>query len=55
MKTAALLRQVYVMVGDGSYLMMSTEIVTAIEEGYKLNIILLNNYGFRSSGYRQSL
>ncbi len=43
-------REVYVMVGDGSYLMMSTEIVTAIQEGYKLNIILLNNYGFSSIG-----
>jgi len=43
-------REVYVMVGDGSYLMMSTEIVTALQEGYKLNIILLNNYGFSSIG-----
>ena len=43
-------REVYVMVGDGSYLMMSAEIVTAIQEGYKLNIILLNNYGFSSIG-----
>ena len=43
-------RDVYVMVGDGSYLMMSTEIVTALQEGYKLNIILLNNYGFSSIG-----
>ncbi|HYE66771.1 MAG TPA: thiamine pyrophosphate-dependent enzyme, partial [Pyrinomonadaceae bacterium] len=43
-------REVYVLVGDGSYLMMSTEIVTAIQEGYKLNIIVLNNYGFSSIG-----
>jgi 3D-(3,5/4)-trihydroxycyclohexane-1,2-dione acylhydrolase (decyclizing) len=43
-------REVYVMVGDGSYLMMSSEIVTAIQEGVKLNIILLNNYGFSSIG-----
>jgi 3D-(3,5/4)-trihydroxycyclohexane-1,2-dione acylhydrolase (decyclizing) len=43
-------REVYVMVGDGSYLMMSAEIVTAIQEGYKLNVILLNNYGFSSIG-----
>ena len=43
-------REVYVMVGDGSYLMMSAEIVTALQEGYKLNIILLNNYGFGSIG-----
>ncbi len=43
-------REVYVMVGDGSYLMMSSEIVTAIQEGVKLNIVLLNNYGFSSIG-----
>ena len=43
-------REVYVMVGDGSYLMMSAEIVTALQEGIKLNIILLNNYGFSSIG-----
>lgn len=43
-------REVYVMVGDGSYLMMSSEIVTALQEGYKLTIVLLNNYGFSSIG-----
>jgi 3D-(3,5/4)-trihydroxycyclohexane-1,2-dione acylhydrolase (decyclizing) len=43
-------REVYVMVGDGSYLMMSSEIITTIQEGYKLIIILLNNYGFSSIG-----
>ncbi len=43
-------REVYVMVGDGSYLMMSSEIVTSLQEGYKLNIVLLNNYGFSSIG-----
>jgi 3D-(3,5/4)-trihydroxycyclohexane-1,2-dione acylhydrolase (decyclizing) len=43
-------REVYVLVGDGSYLMMSSEIVTAIQEGVKLNILLLNNYGFSSIG-----
>ncbi|MGI8897525.1 MAG: 3D-(3,5/4)-trihydroxycyclohexane-1,2-dione acylhydrolase (decyclizing) [Pyrinomonadaceae bacterium] len=43
-------REVYVMVGDGSYLMMSSEIVTSIQEGYKLTIILLNNFGFSSIG-----
>ena len=42
-KMAAPEREVYVMVGDGSYLMMSSEIVTAIQEGYKLIIVLLNN------------
>ena len=43
-------REVYVMVGDGSYLMMSSEIITTIQEGHKLIIILLNNYGFSSIG-----
>src|SRR5258705_1091654 len=42
--------EVYVMVGDGSYLMMSSEIVTSLQEGYKLTIVLLNNYGFSSIG-----
>ncbi|MBA3378332.1 MAG: 3D-(3,5/4)-trihydroxycyclohexane-1,2-dione acylhydrolase (decyclizing) [Chloroflexia bacterium] len=40
-------RDVYVMVGDGSYLMLHTEIVTSIQEGYKLTIILVDNGGFR--------
>jgi len=43
-------REVYVLVGDGSYLMMAQEIVTSIQEGYKLNIILLDNHGFSSIG-----
>jgi 3D-(3,5/4)-trihydroxycyclohexane-1,2-dione acylhydrolase (decyclizing) len=43
-------REVYVMVGDGSYLMMAQEIVTAVAEGCKLNIILLDNHGFSSIG-----
>jgi 3D-(3,5/4)-trihydroxycyclohexane-1,2-dione acylhydrolase (decyclizing) len=43
-------REVYVMVGDGSYLMMSSEIVTSIQEGCKLTIILLDNHGFSSIG-----
>ena len=36
--------------GDGSYLMMAQEIVTSIQEGYKLNIVLLDNHGFSSIG-----
>ena len=43
-------REVYVMVGDGSYLMMAQEIATAIQEGYKLNIIVVDNHGFSSIG-----
>jgi 3D-(3,5/4)-trihydroxycyclohexane-1,2-dione acylhydrolase (decyclizing) len=34
------------MVGDGSYLMMNSEIVTAVAEGLKLTIVLLDNHGF---------
>lgn len=41
-------REVYVMIGDGSYLMMSSEIVTAIQEGYKLTVVLVKNGGFQS-------
>ena len=49
-------REVYVMVGDGSYLMMSQEIITSIQEGYKLTIVLIDNHGFASiGGLSQSL
>ena len=43
-------REVYVMVGDGSYLMMAQEIMTSLQEGYKLTIVLLDNHGFASIG-----
>ena len=43
-------REIYVMIGDGGYLMMSSEIVTSIQEGYKLTIIIINNKGFGSIG-----
>jgi 3D-(3,5/4)-trihydroxycyclohexane-1,2-dione acylhydrolase (decyclizing) len=49
-KMAAPGRDVYVMVGDGSYLMMNSEIVTSIQENYKLIIVLLDNHGFKSIG-----
>lgn len=49
-KMAAPDRDVYVMVGDGSYLMMNSEIVTSIQEHYKLIIVLLDNAGFKSIG-----
>jgi 3D-(3,5/4)-trihydroxycyclohexane-1,2-dione acylhydrolase (decyclizing) len=49
-KLAAPDREVFVLVGDGSYLMMATEIVTAVAEGIKLNIVLVNNQGFASIG-----
>lgn len=43
-------REIWVMVGDGNYLMMSSEIITAIQENVKFNIVLLNNNGFGSIG-----
>ncbi len=49
-KMAAPEREVYVLVGDGSYLMMSSEIVTSVQEGYKLTIVLMDNGGFKSIG-----
>ena len=49
-KMAAPDREVYVMIGDGSYLLMSSEIVTSIQEGYRLNVVLLDNHGYGSIG-----
>ena len=43
-------REVYVMVGDSSWLMMSSEVVTSVQEGLKLTIILIDNHGFASIG-----
>ena len=43
-------RDVIVMVGDGSYLMMAQEIVTSIQEGRKLIIVLLDSHGYASIG-----
>jgi 3D-(3,5/4)-trihydroxycyclohexane-1,2-dione acylhydrolase (decyclizing) len=43
-------REVYVMVGDGSYLMMAQELVTSIQEGLKLTVVLVDNQGFASIG-----
>src|SRR5438132_4286645 len=49
-KLAAPDREVFSLVGDGSYLMMSSEIVTAVQEGIKLVIVLVDNHGFNSIG-----
>jgi 3D-(3,5/4)-trihydroxycyclohexane-1,2-dione acylhydrolase (decyclizing) len=49
-KLAAPEREVVVMVGDGSYLMMPSEIVTAVQEEVKLVIVLVDNRGFASIG-----
>lgn len=43
-------RDVFIMVGDGSYLMMATELVTAVQEGVKVIMILVQNHGFASIG-----
>ena len=49
-KLAAPEREVYAIVGDGTYLMMPSEIVTSIQEGVKVNIILVENHGYASIG-----
>ena len=43
-------REVFVLVGDGSYLMMAQEIATSIQEGVRLIILVLDNQGFASIG-----
>jgi 3D-(3,5/4)-trihydroxycyclohexane-1,2-dione acylhydrolase (decyclizing) len=45
-KLAAPEREVYVLVGDGSYLMMNSEIATSVALGQKLIIVVLDNRGF---------
>jgi 3D-(3,5/4)-trihydroxycyclohexane-1,2-dione acylhydrolase (decyclizing) len=49
-KLAAPDREVYVLVGDGSYLMLPGELVTAVELGLKLTIVLVDNRGYNSIG-----
>jgi 3D-(3,5/4)-trihydroxycyclohexane-1,2-dione acylhydrolase (decyclizing) len=49
-KMAAPDREVIVMVGDGSWLMMSSELVTARQEGVKLIVVLIENGGYGSIG-----
>ena len=43
-------RDVFVMVGDGSYLMMATELVTAVQEHLKIITVLVQNHGYASIG-----
>ncbi len=43
-------RDVYVMCGDGSYLMMAQELVTAVQEHLKIIVVLVQNHGFASIG-----
>jgi 3D-(3,5/4)-trihydroxycyclohexane-1,2-dione acylhydrolase (decyclizing) len=49
-KLAAPEREVVVLVGDGSYLMMPGELVTAVQERLKLTVVLVDNHGFNSIG-----
>ncbi len=44
-------REVLVMVGDGSYLMLHTELVTAVSEGLKIVVVLVQNHGYASIGH----
>jgi 3D-(3,5/4)-trihydroxycyclohexane-1,2-dione acylhydrolase (decyclizing) len=49
-KMAAPDREVYALVGDGSYLMMAQEIATSIQEGVRLTVVVFDNQGFASIG-----
>jgi 3D-(3,5/4)-trihydroxycyclohexane-1,2-dione acylhydrolase (decyclizing) len=49
-KLAAPEREVFVMVGDGSWLMAPGDLVTAVAEGVKLVIVLVDNHGYASIG-----
>jgi 3D-(3,5/4)-trihydroxycyclohexane-1,2-dione acylhydrolase (decyclizing) len=49
-KLAAPEREVFVMIGDGSYLMLPGELVTAVAEGIKLVVVLVDNHGYASIG-----
>jgi len=49
-KLAAPEREVYALLGDGSYLMLAQEIATSIQERAKLTIVLVDNAGFSSIG-----
>ncbi|NES31635.1 3D-(3,5/4)-trihydroxycyclohexane-1,2-dione acylhydrolase (decyclizing) [Micromonospora terminaliae] len=49
-KLAAPEREVFVLVGDGSYLMLPSELATAVAEGVKLVVVLVDNAGFASIG-----
>ncbi|MFJ9421424.1 3D-(3,5/4)-trihydroxycyclohexane-1,2-dione acylhydrolase (decyclizing) [Streptomyces sp. NPDC101249] len=43
-------RPVWALVGDGTYLMMPTEIVTAVQEGVPIKLLLVQNHGYASIG-----
>src|SRR5690625_1444149 len=39
-------KEVYAMVGDGSYMMLHSELITSIQENKKINVLLFDNAGF---------
>lgn len=43
-------REIFIVLGDAGYLMMPSEIITSLQEGYKLTIILIDNKGYASIG-----
>lgn len=43
-------REVFALVGDGTYLMLPTELVTAVQEGIKINLVVVQNHGYASIG-----
>jgi 3D-(3,5/4)-trihydroxycyclohexane-1,2-dione acylhydrolase (decyclizing) len=49
-RLAAPERPVWALVGDGTYLMLPTELVTAVQEGVNINVVLLQNHGYASIG-----
>ena len=49
-KLAAPDRRVWALVGDGTYLMMPTELVTAVQEGLAIKVLLVQNHGYASIG-----
>ena len=49
-KVADPTREVFVFLGDGTYLMMPAEIVTSVQEGIKIIVVLVDNHGFASIG-----
>jgi 3D-(3,5/4)-trihydroxycyclohexane-1,2-dione acylhydrolase (decyclizing) len=49
-KLAAPDREVFVLVGDASYLMLAQELVTSVQEGVKLTVVLVQNHGYASIG-----
>ncbi|TWV42637.1 3D-(3,5/4)-trihydroxycyclohexane-1,2-dione acylhydrolase (decyclizing) [Streptomyces misionensis] len=49
-KLAAPGRNVWALVGDGTYLMMPTELVTAVQEGVAIKVLLVQNHGYASIG-----